>query len=369
MNTTPRKIRIRVLMFIVLGIVLGTPATAARAAMYAVTFDEKTVEGTVVARIGGQTYLLGRDGRLWTIPDKQVTRSKKVADRFTPFTVSQIRAQLLQELGPEYEVSGTTHYMVAHPRGQRDLWAQRFEELYRTFVNYFSIRGFELSEPPFPLIGIVCRDRAEFIRYATSTGGLVGQGVLGYYSLDSNRIIVYDAGKRGGQEKRWEQNYSVILHEATHQVSFNTGICSRLSPPPLWVVEGMAMYFEAPGVFDSVQYPTRPDRINRIRFDDYCQEIAIPANQKVAEKLPKALVLSDAPFRTSTGVAYAESWAMTFYLIETRPQLYARYLKRVNSHPPFWTVDAGQREADFTDIFGGNWPMFVSQFTRFMSEP
>ena len=368
MNTTFR--RIGTLAFLIL-IAFATTAfdSTIQAAMYAVTFGDKTVEGIVVARVAGKTHLLGRDGRLWTIPDKKVTRSKKVSDRFTPFTVAEIRAQLLRELGNQFEVSGTKHYMVAHPRGQRDLWATRFEQLYRTFINYFAVRGFEVSEPPFPLIGIVCHDQGEFVKYSETNGISVSNGVLGYYSLESNRIIVFDVGDRNyWGEDRWELNNSTVLHEATHQVSYNTGICSRLSPPPLWVSEGMAMYFEAPGVFDSSQYPTRPDRLNRTRFDDYRRLIAVPSNQKAAEKLPRSLVLSDAAFRASPIVAYAESWALTFYLIETRPHQYANYLKRVSSNRPFQEAGQMVREVDFTSTFGGDWPMFVSRFQSFMSD-
>lgn len=367
MKTTQQKLTLRIVFSLVI-LTTAVLTTTVEAAMYAVTFDGQTVEGTVVARLAGQTHLLGRDGRLWTIPDKEVTRSKKVADRFMPYTVSETRSQLLHELGSQYEVSGTTHYMVAHPRGQRDLWARRFEQLYRTFVNYFAVRGFEVTEPPFPLIGIVCRNQSEFIKYSASKGGTVNRGVLGYYSLESNRIILFDVGKNVGRGQRWELNNSTVLHEATHQVSFNTGVCNRLCPPPLWVAEGMAMLFEAPGVFDSTQYPTRADRLNRTRFDAYRRMIAVPSNKKAAEQLPRTLVLSNAPFRAAPGVAYAESWAMTFYLVETRPRLYARYLKRVSRHRPFQKVGPTAREADFTATFGNNWPMFTSQFERFMSE-
>ena len=364
MKATTLKIGVLILTFLV---ILATLASTGEAAMYAVTFGDRTVEGVVVGRVGGNTHLLGRDGRLWTIPDSEVTKSKKTADRFRPYSVSQIRAQLLRELGQGYEVSGTAHYLVAHPAGQRDRWAQRFEQLYGTFVNYFTVRGFELTEPPFPLIGIVCRNHDDFVKYAKANGGLVGKGVMGYYSSTSNRILVFDVGKSGGQG-RWELNDSVVLHEATHQVSFNTGICNRLSPPPLWVAEGLAMLFEAPGVFDSTKYPTRTDRINRTRFDDYRQIIAVPSNEKLAEKLPRTLVVSDALFKASPSVAYAESWAMTFYLIETRPRLYASYLRLISSQPAFHKVSPSVREINFTNIFGDNWPMFVSHFERFMSE-
>ncbi|MGD9128263.1 MAG: hypothetical protein PVH19_12875, partial [Planctomycetia bacterium] len=54
-------------------VVLALYVSTGEAAMYAVMFEGKTVEGTVVGRVGGKTHLLGRDGRLWAIPDSEIT--------------------------------------------------------------------------------------------------------------------------------------------------------------------------------------------------------------------------------------------------------------------------------------------------------
>src|SRR5436190_8860041 len=58
-----------------------------------------------------------------------------------------------------------------------------------------------------------------------------------------------------------------MIHEATHQVAFNTGLHSRIGENPRWVVEGLATVFEAPGVRNSGggNGPART-RINHERF-------------------------------------------------------------------------------------------------------
>ncbi len=208
------------------------------------------VEGTPLAWDSRTVHLLGRDGRLWSFDPNEATDYRQTAAQFRPYSPSELRAALLRELGPGYEVTGTTHYMVAHARGQRDQWAKRFEDLYRSFVQYFSVRGFRLVEPPFPLIGIVCRNQEDFVRYSARQGMPAGRGVLGYYSLDSNRIILYDAADGKADANNWQQNAETVIHEATHQMAFNTGVHSRYCPPPTWVVEGLATVFEAPGVHD-----------------------------------------------------------------------------------------------------------------------
>ena len=44
---------------------------------------------------------------------------------------------------------------------------------------------------------------------------------------------------------------ATIVHEATHQIAFNCGLQTRLSDIPLWLCEGMAVYFEAPDLASS----------------------------------------------------------------------------------------------------------------------
>jgi len=270
----------------------------------------------------------------------------------------------LRELGAGFEVTGTTHYLVAHPAGQEDRWAQRFEDLYRAFVHYFSVRGFKLSDPPFPLVGIVCHNRAEFNRYSSEQGGPVSQGVLGYYSLKSNRIALYDVGGGKANAQDWRENASTVIHEATHQTAFNTGIHNRLSPPPLWVAEGLATLFEAPGVNDSRSHTRRVDRINEDRFRAY----QLVAAQTASARLPEALTASDEVFRRNPGAAYAAAWAMTFYLIETQPRPFARYLGLTAGHPPLAEYTSAERVADFESVFGDNWRLFDAKLRRFMAE-
>ena len=349
------------------GLVVSFGASAARAGdparwMLELTLDGRKIEGTPLAWNSREVHLLGRDGRLWTFAPEKAEDFRKTSSRFRAYSVSELRAELLRELGRGFEVSGTGHYLVAHPRGERDLWAGRFEELYRSLVHYFSVRGFRLSQPPFPLIGIVCRNQADFARYAARQGTPVGSGVLGYYSLTSNRIILYDVGGGKSGAADWRQNASAVIHEATHLTAFNTGIHSRSAAPPTWVVEGLAMLFEAPGVYNSRSFTRQTDRINRERLDQFKQHV-LPEHQP---KLLESMIASDKLFRLTPAAAYAEAWALTFFLVETDPRRYADYLARTAVRPPFIDYTAAERTADFTAIFGDEWGMLEARLLRFM---
>ncbi|MDZ7616609.1 MAG: DUF1570 domain-containing protein [Patescibacteria group bacterium] len=338
----------------------GAPGAAPFSGMISLRLGGQVVEGQPLAWGAKEVRLLARDGRLWQFAPGEATDWRQLSHRFSPATIGELRADLLRELGRDFEVTTTTHYVVAHGRGQRDRWAERFEGLYREFVSYFGKRGFQLREPEFPLVGIVLRDEAEFRRYMASRGEPVPAGLIGLYSLTTNRILVYDMDP-GGKYDGWHETATTILHEATHQTAFNTGIHSRYAPPPLWVVEGLATLFEAPGVYDARHRTTRADRINQGRLDDFRQAV----RPRHTPDLITAIVAEDTLFRTHPGIAYAEAWALTFYLIETQPANYARYVALTAARPPFTDYTAADRVADFTSVFGENWAMLEAQLLRF----
>jgi hypothetical protein len=321
----------------------------------------KRVEGVLLGAGHQAIGLLGRDGRVWSLTPNEAKKFEKRASWFHPYPPSEFRAALLRELGDKYEVTGTSHYLIAHPRGQQSRWAERFEDLYRSFTHYFSVRGFEPATPAFPLAGIVCVNRNEFDRLAAEHADMPS-GVAGYYDPRSNRIVMYDMGGNGNSAN-WHRNAAVLIHEATHQMAFNTGIHSRYAPSPTWVVEGLATLFEAPGVCDCRNHTQMSDRVNRGRLRSFRQVVA-PRHRP---ETIASIVASDDLFHAETQAAYAEAWALTFFLNEAEPRKYGQYLKRTASRPPFRTYSAAERTADFTAVFGSDWRMLEAQFLRFMA--
>ena len=350
---------------IVVTLILGMPTSVSAAptldAMIELSFQGRKIEGEPISWNENAIHVLARDGRLWKIDPAEVKDYKQMADQFRANSISEIRAMLLGELGKDYEVSGTSHYLVAHPKGQSDKWAERFEELYRSFVSYFSLRGFRCSPPPFPLIGIVCRDHREFQRYSAKNGVMAPNGVLGFYDTNTNRIMLYDMGQTANSNN-WRQNASVVIHEAAHQTAFNTGVHSRYCLPPVWLAEGLAMLFEAPGVYDSHSYPQLADRINRGRLSDFRSLV----ESRHRPELLVSMIRSEQVFGANPSIGYAEAWAFTFYLVENEPRKYAQYLALTASRPAFSEYGAAQRANDFTAVFGSNWRMLEAQFLRFI---
>ncbi len=306
--------------------------------------------------------LLSRDGRLLQEKPDEVKNFRKGSNTFSPLTAAEMRDHLQRELGPRFEVIGTGHYLVACPLGQKDRWAQRFEELYRSMSQYMNVRGFTMHSPQFPLVAIVWRTQPEMLQYAAHEGTNIGQGILGYYSLGSNRVTLFDQGAGHADNAEWQRNYATVVHEATHQTAYNTGIHNRFAPPPKWVAEGLGTLFEAPGVWNSQLYTKQSDRINAGRLADF--------QQLTAKGFPPGiladLISSDRFFAQDPGAAYALSWSLTFYLVETQPSEYAKYLAKTAALPQFEIYPSAKRMSDFTASFGADLKMFEARWLRYM---
>ena len=332
--------------------------------MVQLTFHGQKLEGSPIVWSEKEVRLLGRDGRLWNFSPSEVTDYATTVSRFECYSPSELRAMLLRELGTDYEVTGTGHYLVAHPRGAGDKWAQRFEDLYRSFVHYFAVRGFETTKPPFPLIGVVCRNQADFQRQVISQQGqAMPSAVLGYYNPESNRIMLYDTGGKA-DSVHWKENAGTVIHEATHQMAFNMGVHSRYTPPPRWLAEGLAMLFEAPGVYDAPSNRDQFDRINHRWLATFQRSLL---SVHTPELLMKTIA-SDSLMVENPTAGYAEAWALTFFLVETEPAKYARYLKLTASRPPFTEYNSTARVQDFASVFGNDWKMLNARFLRYMGD-
>jgi hypothetical protein len=271
-----------------------------------------------------------------------------------------MRERLAKELGRSFEVKHTGHYLVAAPKGAKQDWAPRFEEMYREFTHYFTIRGLAPREPEFPLVAIVLPTQEAFHRYAAAEGSPFGPGYLGYYSGGTNRVVLYDQQAEGSD---WAANADTIIHEATHQTAYNTGVHRRFAGVPRWLSEGLATMFEARGVWNATKYPRLQDRLNRDRLVEW---------QRTASKrkagFTAELVGSDRLFETDVGAAYAEAWAFSFYLAEKMPKKYCDYLSLTAKRPTFREYSSAERLQDFTAIFGADLRLVEAQFVRYMGE-
>lgn len=321
------------------------------------------VEGTPLKWSAHAVKLLGRDGHLWEFSPAEAKNYRKQSNYFRPYSQAELRGQLMREFGHGFDVSGTGHYLVIHPVGQRDKWARWFEELYRSMTHYFTARGFRLQNPKFPLVAVVFPTQRDFIRHANQQGDRLPPNVLGYYSRMSNRILQYDMSGGRLDETNVLETAETIIHEASHQTAFNTGIHNRYVDNPQWLVEGLGTMFEARGVWNSRKYTRLEDRVNEDRLRRY--RVHFAGGQKRGTLA--SMVSSDRFFHADMDAAYAYAWALTFYLAERETAKLSRYIKLAAARPPFQDYSSPERLRDFTQVFGTNLAMLEVRVERFIT--
>jgi hypothetical protein len=319
-----------------------------------------SIEGLPLLWTKTDAAVLANDGRLWQFERSEITDFERTRESFRGQSLVKMRSDLQREFGSTCEVSAAGRYLVVHPRGQGGEWSQRFDELYRSFKMFFGVRGFQLREPEFPLVAVILGSKDDLYRFARREKTNLQPGILGYYSPRSNRVAMYDV-TAGKSAAAWHANAETIIHEATHQTAFNTGVHSRFAQPPVWVAEGLGTLFEARGVWDPRSSGSQADKVNRDRLTQFRGFLAKHKTETLVQ-----LVTNDKLFRTHADMAYAEAWALTYFLSQTRPGKYSEYLARTAQRPQFEKYSSTQRVADFTAVFGDNFRLLDAQFLEFM---
>lgn len=350
---------------------------AANPALLELTVQNEKHQGKLVAMDKANAWLMARDGQLRELNLKDIQKVQRISPRFQPLRSAEVRDALRREFGKEFDVAGSEHYLVCAPKGKAREYAQLFEEIYRSFHGYFSVRGFRIDSPEFPLVAIVFPDHKSFDAYCKQDGFRAFRGLMGYYLRTSNRVALFDSGESKDSASRsptappmfMEASIQAgladtMVHEATHQVAFNTGLHTRTGQNPKWIVEGLATVFESPGIRgSSSQRGKAIQRVNRERYLWF-------QNFAKSRRQPKSLgafVSNDRPFQTAALDAYAEAWALSFYLIETRPSKYAKYLKTITERDPMKPYPADERLSDFQTAFGSDLEMLDADFLRFFT--
>ncbi len=355
--------------------------------------DEGKYVGQVVAVGEKELWLQESSGALRLLVKEKIASFKKREGSFRLMSATDLRGALRKELGSGLEVRGTGHYLVCgHPRSVEQ-FAPVFEEVYRSFVSYFRVRGIPLEEPSQPLVAVVLPNQKAFAEYALRDGVYAGRGLGGYYIRTTNRVALFEEDQRaegelllpemgippvvGGRRDlgAWSEGSgafatiegnlrNTIVHEVTHQVAFNTGVHNRMAENPKWFVEGLACVFEAPGIRDGDPLGKVGTRVNRERLEWFK---GYRKNHR-PEKFLKPFVSSDLAFEAAVLDAYAESWALTFFLVETRRREYGAYVKKVAARPPLQEYSPEERIEDFEGAFGKDWSRLETSYLRYLDE-
>ncbi len=334
----------------------------------------------VTAQDGG-VLLLEANGSMTTLEPDQIVRRSGNDDPLVPLSPEALGKQLLQELPPGFEVYQTHHYVICYNTSREyAAWCGAlFERLYKGFTNYWTRKGLKLNEPTFPLVAVIFNSRQSYAEYARAELGDAASDIVGYYSLRTNRITMCDltgvqsrvAGDRRSNAAQInqmlarpeaEQSVATIIHEATHQIAFNSGLQTRFSDIPLWVSEGLAVFFETPDLQSPRGWRTI-GALNTARLAQFKQYLPNRPHSSL-----KSLIADDKRIRdTRTALdAYAEAWALNYYLLQHRPRQYVAYLRMLSEKPQLVWDTPEDRISDFQKAFGENLGQIDADFLRYI---
>lgn len=363
----------------------ANPATTVSVIEFRNEAGEKTsVEGRVLVRATDR-FLLVEDSasRLWTIPMQRFVAESRTDRPFKLFDAEQLGDSLLADarsagIDASFRVDATDHYVIASstPKAWSTWTGQLLERMQIAFQSYWKNRRFELHPPAALLPVLILSDQTQFAKMAEFDRTPASAKGQGYFLVTANRIVLFDLTARDAAppattiaqvQRRVQQvpaSVATVVHEATHQIAFNRGMHRRYADNPVWLTEGMAMYFEAPDLKSRRGWSTigKVNRSRLSRFRGFLKgnreansiETLIQSNDRFAD--------ADSAFD-----AYSEAWALTYFLIQTRVRDYSRYLKVVSQKPPLQWDMPEERLTEFQSAFGSDLTRLNRELLSFTS--
>lgn len=342
------------------------------------TSHEVVGRAVVEAQDGGLLFE-SCDRQIWVLTPDLIERRKADDSPFNYLGRKEIAARLTAEF-PGFKVHNTAHYVICYntsPAYAR--WCgSLYERLYDAYFNFWRRRNIDVHEPDF-LVSLVFRDQPSYASYGSRELGETVSAVIGFYSLSTNRMTTYDItgieafrqpGDRTGSLKHIndilsrpgaERTVATLIHEATHQLAFNSGLENRFADNPLWLSEGLAIYFEAPDL-SAARGWRKIGAMHPARLRTFQNSRA----QRPPDSLRSLLTDDNGRFRDASRAeqSYAEAWALCYYLMRQKPAEFRTYLQAVGQKKVLQQDSAEVRLRDFQQAFGGTWEEVDTEFLR-----
>jgi hypothetical protein len=334
-----------------------------------------------VEAVDGGVLLMTPDGALWPIDVDDIVSRRSDDEAFQPLGREELIQRLAAEL-PGFKFHHTKNYVIGYntSRAYAQWVGSLYERLHAAFYTYWTspARGAALQQPQFPLVALVFDSQESYALYARSELGEATGSIIGYYSLRSNRMIMYDLTGLGTAadsdraaparikqilaQPRAERTVATIVHEATHQLAFNSGLQVRFADVPFWVSEGIAIYFETPDL-DSSRGWRKIGAVNRVNLINFRKTL----QSRPPDALTR-LISDDMRFRDSKSAAdaYAEAWALTYFLLNQRAEACVKYLAALAEHAPLVELGPQRRIRMFQEHFGEDLTALEAEFLRYM---
>ncbi|MEI7702845.1 MAG: DUF1570 domain-containing protein [Planctomycetia bacterium] len=318
------------------------------------------VRGRLVAEgSDGALLLEDVDGKYLLISAKAVQERTSTADSFQLVSDEDFGRRLLAEVGEGFEIRETQHFLICSNSSEAysDFCGRLLEKVFEEYIAMTGDLGLTLRIPDRRLPILIFASASEFQAHASRIHPETPfEDTPGFYTVRDNQVLLSDLTRdrslrTAAIRKKLAESplqLATIIHEAVHQLAFNTGLQNRFADNPVWFSEGLALYFEQTSVRSPLLW-SKPGTTNARHHPEF---VRLAADGTLPIPLTE-LLTSDQTFQTaqSARAAYAESWALMTFLIRQHPEKMGAYMRRMQSLRPLESVSAEQRIAIFRESF------------------
>ena len=333
--------------------------------------DAATTERNVLGRIvvkaqDGGVLVEDQEGAYWNITPNQLKEQVETETEYRRLNRSEHLALLKNRYPALTDVRQTDHFLILSNTGPAytDWTASLLERYYAAFFEYWKTAGLELQPPSDTLIVLIWREKATFDAFYKQDVGQESPGSFGYYSNRRNHVVLYDFANKSAVTPKQREDQTVrdieravkkepfsvatVVHEATHQLAFNSGLHTRYADNPVWLTEGIAMFCESADAGLASRKP-RIGRTNAYRRKSLKQYL-----QNVSADTVSSLTDSDKRFQSADTAndAYTEAWALTSYLMNRRKTEFIEYIKANQNNPVLIFPGSEARRESFDSTVG-----------------
>lgn len=312
--------------------------------------------------------------------------------------------QLRGEFPDAFGIHVSPHFLVVYDTDEQ--WARQraalLEKAHAVYFNTFGRLGYRPIPLPQRLVCVLFDSHENFMAYGKAMDNMTMEWSAGYYSTRSNRTAFFHdrqnpayehAAKRiseldsniaqyrqqirhastqrnhaaarqirqqmnlASRERTWYHNRleavaklgnaSKTVHEAVHQLAYNSGIQVVGRMYPFWVTEGLATNFET----DDPSKPFGPmhDNLNRSRLliEAHSQDRLMPLADFVAlHQLPDSASQAE-----SVAILYSQAWGTFRFLFRYKADQTRDYLRALAEAEP-GPREAEQLRAEFIEAYG-----------------
>ena len=346
--------------------------------------DGKATElsGDIVVEAKDDSLLFcRRDGQLLILTPDEI-QHKKVDDvEVEPLSRKELGEQMLQELPEGFKIHQAGQFVIAYQTEKAYArWVGGlYTRLFRGFNTYWTKKKkFKLDKPEYPLGVIIFASRAQYCEFVNRELGIDAGTMVAYYNLMTNRVAMYDltadqqgANRETDDDRRIAEILSqpsaipmvaTVIHEGTHQLIFNTGMQVRFSDTPLWINEGLAMFFETPDLSSSTGWRAIGN-VNPMRLHHFRANL----ESRDPEALRKMLSGDEVFHAPATKLlAYSESWAFNYFLLNEHSDAFIEYLKHMSQKVPQEFDGPEKRLQEFKQFLGEDLDALDREFIQYV---